>query len=61
MANMFGAGSLSTRTLVEKASKEQLFTVSFGCPVKASSETLPGSLNLGCGTQSQKTLRGTKF
>lgn len=52
MANMFGAGSLSTSTLAEKASKEQLFIVSFGCPVKASSETLPGSLNLGCGTQS---------
>lgn len=61
MANMFRVGSLSTRTLVEKASKEQLFTVSFGFPVKASSETLPGSLNLGCGTQSQRTLRGTKF
>lgn len=61
MANIFEAGSLSTRTLAEKVTKEQLFNVSFGCPVKASFETLPGSLNLVCGTQRQRTLRGTKF
>jgi len=58
---MFGAGSLSTRPLAEKATKEQLFNVSFDCPVKASFETLRGSLNLGCMTQSQRTLWRTKF